>query len=142
MVNPADPLKGFVLFPNTKESLMVTVGSGYVRISADTLRIIGSPTHINVFFDDFGKRMLVKAAKKDMPNVFGFSKSGSIANYGGVREKILQLAEITPQPGDVIRFFGKKHGDDFAIFCLAEPKITKYSMHLVRKKEDHDDLSD
>ena len=125
-----DPLAGFVIFANTREIIQITIGSGYVRLSNDALRVIGSPEAVNVFFDDSRKRMMIKGAKKNMPNIFTFRDKGQLQNYAGIREKILELAEIEYTPGDNIKINGYKYMGDYVIFHLKDYRKTHYQAAL------------
>lgn len=126
-----DPLAGFVLFPNAKEVIQFSVGRGYVRLSSDAIRLIGDPSYINVFFDEPGKRMAVKAATEKMPNVFGTGKSAGLNKCATLIEKILAVAETEWHPGEVIRFNGVKYSD-YVIYDLSKPKVTRYDDHTAK----------
>lgn len=125
-----DPLKGFVLFENTSEIIRLSIGRGYIRISADAIRMIGDPNAINVFFDEPGKRIAVKAADSKMPNTFIMGKNTGLNKCAVLLEKILAVAEIEWHPGEVIRFNGQKCLDDYIIFDLSKSKTTKFDDHI------------
>lgn len=125
-----DPLAGFVLFPNEREVIQLSIGRGYIRISSDAIRMIGDPSWINVFFDEPGKRMAVKAATDKMPNTFGMGKNTGLAKCTALLEKIIEISGVEWHPGEVIRFNGRKYGDDYVIFDLSKSKVTKYDDHV------------
>ena len=129
-----DPLAGLVLFQNVKEVIQIAIGRGYVRISSDAIRLIWDPSFINVFFDESGKRMAVKAATEKMPNVFGTGKNTGLNKCGILMEKILEVAEVEWHPGEVIRFNGVKYSD-YVIYDLSKPKVTKYDDHTAKMAE-------
>ena len=124
-----DPLAGFVLFPNVKEVVQMSIGRGYIRISSDAIRLIGDPHFLNVFFDEPGKRMAVKAADDKMPNTFGMGKNTGLNKCAALLEKVLQVAETEWHPGEVIRFDGVKYSD-YVIFDLSKWKVTRYDDHI------------
>lgn len=126
----ASPLEGFVLFPNEREVIQLSIGRGYIRISSDAIRLIGDPSFINVFFDETGRRMAVKAATDKMPNTFGMGKNTGLNKCAMLIEKILTVAETEWHPSEVIRFNGRKYGDDYVIFDLSKSKVTKYDDHV------------
>ena len=123
-----DPLAGLVLFQNVKEVIQIAIGRGYVRISSDAIRLIGDPSFINVFFDESGKRMAVKAATEKMPNVFAVGKHTGLNKCGVILEKIIQVAGVEWHPGEVIRFNGQKYSD-YVIFDLSKSKTVRYDDH-------------
>lgn len=125
----ASPLEGFVLFKNTPEVVQLTVGRGYVRVSSDAMRQIGDPECINIFFDESGKRMAVKAADSRMPNIFVVGKNTGLNRCADLNHRILEIAGIEWHPGEVIRFNGQKY-EEYVIFSLAKAKITKYDNHV------------
>ena len=125
----ASPLEGFVLFKNTPEVVQLTVGRGYVRVSSDALRQIGDPECINIFFDESGKRMAVKAADSRMSNIFVVGKNTGLNKCADLNHRILEIAGIEWHPGEVIRFNGQKY-EEYVIFSLAKAKITKYDNHV------------
>ena len=125
-----NPLDGFVLYKNEKETVKLTVGKDYVRVSSDALRMIGEPEYINIFFDETSRRMAVKASDSSMPNVFVVTTAYGISRCAVLREKILEIADIEWKPGQVIRFNGQKCNHDYVIFDLKRAKITKFDLHL------------
>ena len=124
-----DPLAGFVLFKNTPEIVQLSIGRGYIRISADAIRMIGDPNAINVFFDDNTKRMAVKAADSNMPNTFIMGKNTGLNKCAVLLEKIRQISGVEWHPGEVIRFNGQKYGSDYVIFDLSKSKTVRYDDH-------------
>ena len=124
-----DPLSGFVLFKSQPEIIRLTIGRGYIRISADALRLIGDPKAINVFFDEPGKRMAVKASDTRMPNTFTMGKSTGLNKCAALLEQIHQIAGTEYHKGEIIRFNGQKYGSDYVIFDLSRPKTVKFDDH-------------
>lgn len=108
----------------------MTIGRGYIRISADAIRMIGDPKAINVFFDESGKRMAVKASDVSMPNVFAMGKSTGLNKCAALLEKIRQISGVEWHPGEVIRFNGQKYGSDYVIFDLSKSKTVRYDDHI------------
>ena len=94
-----DPLKGFVLFENTSEIIQLSIGRGYIRISADAIRMIGDPNAINVFFDEPGKRIAVKAADSKMPNTFIMRKNTGLNKCAVLLEKIREILSFAKKRG-------------------------------------------
>ena len=129
-----DPLAGFVLFPNVKEVVQMSIGRGYIRISSDAIRLIGNPEFLNVFFDESGKRMAVKAATEKMPNVFGMGKNTGLNKCAALLEKVLKVAETEWHPGEVIRFDGVKY-ENYVIFDLSKSKTVRYDDHTAKMAE-------
>lgn len=125
-----DPLAGFVLFRNTPEVVQLSIGRGYVRISSDALRMIGDPKHINIFFDEAGKRMAVKAADSKMPNTFSMGKNTGVNKCAMLFDRIIEVSGQEWHPGEVIRFNGMKFNDEYVIFNLSRSKVTKYDNHV------------
>ena len=125
-----DPLAGLVLFKNPPEVIQMTIGRGYIRISADAIRMIGDPKVINVFFDESGKRMAVKASDVSMPNVFAMGKSTGLNKCAALLEKIRQISGVEYHRGEIIRFGGEKYGSDYVIFDLSKSKTVKFDDHV------------
>ena len=116
-------LEGFVLFKNNTEKLTLSISHSCVRISTAALGLIGSPSHVNVFFDEMHKRMAVKAADEKTPNAFPINKTG-LGAHDSLRGHILELTGMDRLPeGWLIRFIGTKHPTaDYIIFDLAQPR--------------------
>ena len=125
-----DPLVGFVLFKNTPEVIQLTIGRGYIRISADAIRMIGDPNAINVFFDEPGRRMAVKASDASMPNTFAMGKSTGLNKCAVLLEQIRRISDVEYHRGEIIRFSGQKYGTDYVIFDLSKPKVVKFDDHI------------
>lgn len=125
-----NPLDGFVLYKNEKETVKLTVGKDYVRVSSDALRMIGDPDYINIFFDEQRQRMAVKASDKTMPNTFAVTSTYGVCKCGSLRNRILEIADLELYPGEVVRFSGSKCSQDYVIFNLKKGKVTKFDLHL------------
>lgn len=131
MIPPTDELKGFALLKNpSKETILLSIGS-VVQINKAGLSAIGDPVYVNLFFDAFGKRMMVKKAKKGEENVFRVTENAGLTNYGLIKTTILQIIEKDKFPGQtVVSYLGHKVKDtDCLIFDLG----TVHMMRDIRK---------
>ena len=115
-------LEGFVLFKNDTGKLTLSVSNSAVRVSQNALKLIGNPTHVNVFFDELHKRMAVKAADEKTMNAFPVIKVG-LGAHDSLRGRILEIIGMDRLPeGWLVRFVGVRHPTaDYIIFDLAQP---------------------
>ena len=125
-----DLLAGFVLFRNDQDVIQLTIGRGYVRISSDALHLIGDPSHINIFFDEPGKRLAVKAANSKMPNTFNASYKTGLGKCNALLQKIIEISGVDWHIGEVIKFNGQKYSSDYVIFDLSKSRTIKYDDHV------------
>lgn len=128
MIPPTDELKGFVLLKNpSKELIMMNIGK-IVLINKAGLDAIGRPMYVNLFFDECGKRMMVKKAGKQDENIFRVTKSAGLSDQGLIKTTILSVIEKEEFPDQtVLSYLGYKvKGTDCLIFDLRVP-------HMIRK---------
>ena len=116
-------LEGFVLFRSNVDRVTLSLSNSQVRVSCDALRLIGSPSYVNVFFDDVRKRMAIKAADEKTPNAFPINKTG-LGSPDALRGHLLEiLGTVSLKAGSMIRFPGWKLSNaDYVIFDLAQPR--------------------
>ena len=131
-------LDGFVLFANDTAEIRLSISSNSLRVSVAALDLIGSPKYLNIFFDDNRKRLAIKSAEKTTPNAFGLRKAG-LARPAAVIEHVLQLLGRGPiEPGETLRFLGKKCGSDYVVFDLGHARrmmCNADASRFKRKKE-------
>jgi len=86
-------LEGFVLFQGPRSGYDASVGlivtKSYIRLTGGAFRQSGNPQ----FFDEYGKRMMVKKAEKSMANTFKIDPKGYV-NSHTVRIYLLNLIGI------------------------------------------------
>lgn len=127
MIPPNDELKGFVLLENpSKDTILLSIGK-VILVNKAGLTAIGSPMYINVFFDECGKRMMVRKAEKKNENIF-FVKKHGISDYSLLKETILRIIEKEDFPEQtVVSYLGHKVKNcDSIIFNLGK-------VHMMRK---------
>ena len=101
---------GFVLFTACKGIALdhtigaVITGDRNMRLTDGAISLLGNPEYVNVFFDEPGKRMMIRKAEKDMPNIFRIqAKSFQCL---GVIQHIHFIAGTNTKPGLAVRFEG------------------------------------
>ncbi len=116
-------LEGFVLFKNDTGKLTLSVSNSAVRVSQNALKLIGNPTHVNVFFDEMHKRMAIKAADEKTMNAFPVIKVG-LGCHDCLRGQILDIIGMEQLPvGWLVRFVGVRHPSaEYIIFDLSQPR--------------------
>jgi len=76
-----------------------------------------------------------------MQNVFKMYKKTGLGKCGALLEEIIRVSEVEWHPGEVIKFSGRKYGNDYVIFDLSKSKTVKYDDHVTamnknRKKKE------
>ena len=127
MFRPNDDLQGFVLLENpSKETILLNIGN-IVLVNKAGLHAISDPMYVNIFFDECGKRLMIRKADKKCDNIFRVTKSG-ISDYTLIKSTILRIIEKENFPErTVISYLGHRVKDsDCLIFDLS-------TIHMVRR---------
>ena len=121
-------LDGFVIFRANRSGYDMSVGliicNTGMRLTDGAFRQCGSPEYVNVFFDEAGKRMMLKKAEKNMANVYKLS--GKYITSTTVRTHMLYIAEASAERGASLRIEGHNPGaPNTIIFDLSKCQVLK-----------------
>ena len=111
-------LDGFVVYkPDDVKGVFISASPKQIRISAEAYRRLGKPEWVNVFFDEAHKRVMIKAAEPDYPNVVhctahSLGKNMSMC-YRDLSEKVIDMF------GKQTQVHGHQVGEDTLIFDKA-----------------------
>jgi len=121
-------LEGFVLFEirsglaaDLSVSVILTVN--YLRLTTTAFRQLGSPEFVNVFFDEHGKRMMLKKADKRNQNIVKVDQKTKSISSVSLRMMIQKISGVEASGGHRFRLDGyNPHCNDTVIFDLAKPR--------------------
>ena len=108
-------LDGFVLYkpkPGIK-NIHISIRKRGIGITQTAVEALGGSEYINVFFDDHRRRVMLKHAEADYPNIIrirNYARSGLMINNLGIAEKLRTWY------GPDARILGHVAGDGILIF--------------------------
>lgn len=116
-------LEGFALFPNLKGtqydlSIAMTTADKHIILTAGTMKSLGNAEAVNVFFDEAGKRMMLRKTEKTNMNAYSI-KDKRVTGSAAVAN-ILAIAGIQKEPKTRVRFEGYCPVGNCVIFDLSK----------------------
>ena len=130
-------LEGFTLFCERKGSsfdlsVAMIMSASCARLTYGAMKCLGNAEYVNVFFDEPGKRMMLRKAEKDNANVFKMSAGHNLVSQA-VRKQILAITGSGAAPTwSGYRYEGYQPVPDSVIFDLKKYSVLNF---VKRKKE-------
>ena len=125
-------LDGFVLFTETKgtsfdTSVAVIVTESNARLTQGAAKCLNGAEYINIFFDESGRRMMLRKAEKTNANIFRLNGGKNLLSIA-VRKQIRTIAGIADIASwSGIRFEGYQPTPSAVIFDLSKSTIVQFS---------------
>lgn len=114
-------LEGFELFrPNADKPLYIAARQKSVAICAEAYKALGCPQYVNVFTDDFKKRIMIKKAEKGYENAIKVVQHSAGRNMCLCYKKLADM--VIEMFGQSTRVYGHVVGDGMMIFDKTEEK--------------------
>ena len=111
-------LDHFVVYKLPEKPTYISVLEKSIGISSGSFDLLGCPEYVNVFFDECGKRVMIKKATKTMPNVF------KITSHQGGKNRVICSRPLTEKVremfGDAKRIPGHSVSEECMIFDRVE----------------------
>ena len=129
-------LDGFVLFTETKGTeydltVAMIMSESNIRLTRGAQKLMGGAEFVNIFFDEAGKRMMIRKAEKNNANIFKLSMGKNLLALA-VRKQVCAITGISDIPAwSGVRFEGYQPVPAALIFDLSKSTV----VHFVKGKK-------
>ena len=125
-------LDGFVLFTETKGttydlSVAVIMSKSNIRLTGGAKKLLEGAAYVNIFFDESGKRMMLRKAEKGNANIFRLNAGQNLLSLA-VRKQIRAITGISNIPvWSGVRFEGYQPVPNSVIFDLSKSTVVNFT---------------